>query len=246
MQQFSRGRLGGGAVSESGRDRIEVRLPWGVWKFRRPSGDSIMLVLAGMGVLIAGLGLFLDYVIFPPERKPPPPVAATTTQATALDTPSWSISTPVAPSNPTQTPTLTMDTPTPTPTLPVVRHAGTVTLAGGGFAIDLNAPASMKNWGAHDPVGVSVPDSLKYRGNVWTSLTASDIKATHLDPPAVATKNACFLATTYTDMHVDAVELEDLRDPPRTCLLLSSGRYASVALVRGDEEQVTLKLVVWE
>lgn len=126
------------------------------------------------------------------------------------------------------------------PYTPPVRRQGTVTLISGGMAIDLNAPASSKNWNASTDHYEA--DRLYYTDAIPT-LMGYEVQFAQLDSPAKATFQTCSEATTYQSM---SNGVEQLREGPRLCLMLASGRHAAVDVTSKSERELALKITVWE
>ncbi len=115
-----------------------------------------------------------------------------------------------------------------------VRHDGTVTLANGGDAVDLNAARTNKLW----------------EGEGWNStdhvfLYSNELRFTGVDtlPTAEpATHAVCSGSSGYAPTsEIDPSNLSD-----KLCFRLSSGRYARILLTQGDSERVTLAITTWE
>lgn len=120
--------------------------------------------------------------------------------------------------------------------VPSIRAAATVTLSENGDSIDLNSTSP--NFDAGDQFYVN--DSLRYSGEALR--LTYNVSALRLRT-GTAEYATCAAATGYARES----ELEPhLLTEPSTCLRLASDRYATIQVLRMDEQSVDVAIVVWE
>jgi len=120
--------------------------------------------------------------------------------------------------------------------VPSARNTGTVTLAAGGDAIDLNSTEA--NFGAGANMASS--DSLRYKEGAlhapWTIFVVQ-LK------DGIASYENCAVATGYAP--VSTIEPHRLADG-RVCVRTQSGNYARITVESHTADEVTLTIMTWD